>query len=225
MAPRDLIVFVLVGIASARYAQQSNRKSLVIPMHHNGSHNDNNAGMSDGHHVASPPERGSVADTGAVAAEGGATSQRANGGGTACSCVCGERTVWKREIFNGNVVEEKEKECHEEVCPKANIPGLITKAECTYVQDIEELTAGTLCQCRCGDKTVWRNRGFYGNVVEYRERQCLEDICPRVSPTPGLRFEAKCRFEPRLFANQGGAHRSALLSTLAMLVALSAAVL
>lgn len=120
-------------------------------------------------------------------------------GGTACRCVCGHQVVWHREIFRGNVVEEKEYECEEKVCPAVSIPGLVAKGECTYVEDIQELTAGTVCLCICGGRVAWRGRAFYGNVTRERERECLEEVCPVVNPIPGLKFEAKCRFVPNLF--------------------------
>lgn len=119
--------------------------------------------------------------------------------GTACQCICGDRIVWHRELFAGNVKELKEHECEHDICPYVNIPGLRVTAECTYVKDIRELTAGTLCMCQCGDKAAWVNRGFYGNVTQQKERECLEEICPRVNPLPGLRFQAECRFDPNLF--------------------------
>jgi len=120
-------------------------------------------------------------------------------GGTACQCVCGDRVVWNREVFKGNVVKEKEHECEHEVCPMVNVPGLKVTTECNYVEDITELTEGTVCRCQCGDKLIWRSRGFYGNRVEELEQYCLKDICPRVSPVPGLRFEAQCRYDKHLF--------------------------
>lgn len=120
-------------------------------------------------------------------------------GGTACRCVCGHTVVWHREIFRGNMVRQKEYECEEQVCPAVSIPGLIAKGECTYVDDIQELTAGTVCLCICGGRVAWRGRAFYGNVTKERERECLEDVCPVVNPIPGLKFEAKCRFVPNLF--------------------------
>jgi len=80
-------------------------------------------------------------------------------------------------------------------------------ADCHYAEDMEELTAGTLCQCQCGEKAVWRDRPFHGNVVAARERECLEDICPRVSPTPGLKFDANCRYDPGLYGESGAKSR------------------
>jgi len=119
--------------------------------------------------------------------------------GTACTCVCGNRVVWRRELFAGNVKDFKEHECEHDICPYVNIPGLRVIAECTYVKDIRQLTAGTICICQCGDKAAWHNRGFYGNVVEQKERECLQEVCPRVNPVPGYRFTADCRFDPNLF--------------------------
>lgn len=133
-------------------------------------------------------------------------------GGTACHCVCGHTVVWQREIFKGDVVHEKKYECEEKVCPAVSIPGLIARAECSYVEDIRELTAGTICLCLCGDQVAWRGRAFYGNVVEKRERECLEEVCPIANPLPGLRFEARCRFVPELFQEHG---RSAPANVLA----------
>merc|ERR1719313_917221 len=85
-------------------------------------------------------------------------------GGTACQCVCGDRVVWNREVFKGDVAAQKEYECEHKVCPKVTVPGLKVQAKCSYVKDMSELTAGTICNCQCGDKIVWRNRAFYGNV-------------------------------------------------------------
>jgi len=119
--------------------------------------------------------------------------------GTACTCVCGNRVVWRRELFAGNVKSMKEHECEHDICPYVNIPGLRVTAECTYVEDIRELTAGTVCICQCGDRAAWHNRGFYGNVVEEKEHECLHEVCPRINPVPGYRFETECRFDPNLF--------------------------
>lgn len=133
-------------------------------------------------------------------------------GGTACRCICGDRIVWQREVFDGHVKAEKEKECEHEICPRHQIPGLEVQAQCTEVNDIKELTAGTVCQCRCGDKIAWRNRGFYGDVKEEKEAECLKSICPRVNPVPGIRFEAQCIYDEDLFARhrtQGGQRMSA----------------
>lgn len=121
-------------------------------------------------------------------------------GGTACQCVCGDRVVWHREVFQGNVVREKEHECEHQICPRVTVPGLRVKAQCTYVEDIAELTAGTVCNCQCGDRIVWRNRAFYGDVREKMERECLKKICPRVNPVPGYRFYSHCIFDKHLFA-------------------------
>eukprot|EP00405_Crypthecodinium_cohnii_P011269 CAMPEP_0206436502 /NCGR_PEP_ID=MMETSP0324_2-20121206/10515_1 /ASSEMBLY_ACC=CAM_ASM_000836 /TAXON_ID=2866 /ORGANISM="Crypthecodinium cohnii, Strain Seligo" /LENGTH=181 /DNA_ID=CAMNT_0053903667 /DNA_START=201 /DNA_END=747 /DNA_ORIENTATION=+ len=90
-------------------------------------------------------------------------------GGTTCECICGDRLVWHRLIFAGDVKSEKERECEHEICPQVIIPGLQVHAECHYVEDISELTAGTLCQCQCGVKTAWRDRAFYGDVRKEKE--------------------------------------------------------
>jgi len=124
----------------------------------------------------------------------------ADHGGTACQCVCGDRIVWHRKVFSGNMVKEKEYECSHKICPAITVPGLKVKAQCTFVKHMSELTAGTLCDCQCGDKIVWRNRGFYGDVGDKMEKQCLKKICPRVNPVPGYRFTANCRFDKHLFA-------------------------
>lgn len=120
-------------------------------------------------------------------------------GGTACQCICGNRIVWHRELFAGDVKEAKERECERDICPYVSIPGLQVTAECTYVKDIRDLTAGTICFCQCGDKAAWVNRGFYGNVTEEKEKECIETVCPRVNPLPGLIHRASCRFDPELF--------------------------
>jgi len=161
----------------------------------------NTAGMPIMLPAAAKPKTAVVASTTPTLAPGSTTTQ--DRGGTACHCICGDRIVWHREIFAGNVVEEREHECEHEVCPMVSIPGLRVTAECTYVEDMEELTAGTICHCQCGDRAAWRNRGFYGNVVEEKERECLEELCPMVNPIPGLRFEADCRYDPKLFAHHG----------------------
>lgn len=135
----------------------------------------------------------------ASAAAGSLLRAHRGNDGTACQCICGDRVVWHRLVFKGNVKAQKEHECEHEVCPHIIIPGLQVVSECTYVADLRELMAGTLCQCQCGDKAAWRNRAFYGNVTEERERYCLEDLCPRISPVPGLRFEARCVFDQQLF--------------------------
>lgn len=120
-------------------------------------------------------------------------------GGTACQCICGDRVVWHRAVFPGNVKKEKELECENEVCPNILIPGLKVYAECVYVEDMEKLTAGSLCHCQCGEQTVWHNRAFYGDVVKEKEEYCLKELCPQVNPIPGLRYEAKCVYHPELF--------------------------
>lgn len=152
--------------------------------------------------TASAPQRGAPRSAGSLvlARTGNARAVGApDAGGTSCRCVCGHTVVWHREIFRGNVVREKEYECEEKVCPAVSIPGLVATGECTYVEDIEELTAGTVCLCVCGGRVAWRGRAFYGNVTRERERECLEEVCPVVNPIPGLKFEAKCRFVKNLF--------------------------
>lgn len=131
-------------------------------------------------------------------------------GGTACRCICGDRTVWERAIFAGDVVKKKQLQCEQEICPTISIPGLMVHSECNYVEDLAELTGGTLCRCQCGDRSVWRNWGFYGNVTKEKEVECLEEVCPRVNPLPGIQFTAKCYFNPQLFSNKqqmGAANR------------------
>jgi len=121
-------------------------------------------------------------------------------GGTACECICGNQVLWTRAVFPGNVKEYKEHECVHDICPRVSIPGLIVRAECTYVSKPEDLAAGTLCQCLCGDKIAWRNRGFQGNVVKRKEAECMKEVCPRVNPLPGIIFRTDCRFDEKLFA-------------------------
>jgi len=143
--------------------------------------------------------QGTSAPGGPVSLRGLVLSHPARGG-TACQCICGDRVAWHRLIFPGDVEAEKERECQKEVCPNIIIPGLRTLAECTYVEDLSELIAGTICQCQCGDKMAWRNQMFYGNVTGEKETECLEELCPRVNPLPGLRHTAHCRFDPELFS-------------------------
>lgn len=121
-------------------------------------------------------------------------------GGTACRCICGDRAVWHRALFRGDVEKEKERECREEICPHLMIPGLRIHAECNYAKKTTDLTAGTLCNCNCGEQITWRNRGFYGNVTEEKEKECLEELCPMVNPVPGLVFRAHCTYDENLFA-------------------------
>jgi len=121
-------------------------------------------------------------------------------GGTACQCICGDRVVWSREVFAGNVVAKKEHECEHQICPRVAVPGLKVQAKCAYVKKMSELTAGTVCNCQCGDKIVWRNRAFYGDVREEKKKECLKSLCPRINPVPGYRFTAQCAFDQRLFA-------------------------
>uniref|UniRef100_A0A7S4VAT8 Phospholipid scramblase n=1 Tax=Alexandrium monilatum TaxID=311494 RepID=A0A7S4VAT8_9DINO len=120
-------------------------------------------------------------------------------GGTTCQCICGDRVIWQRELFAGDVKEIKEKECESDICPYVSIPGLQVVSQCTYVKDIRELTSGTACFCQCGDKAAWVNRAFYGNVTEEKERECIEVVCPRVNPLPGLILKADCHFDSKLF--------------------------
>mmetsp|Transcript_42197 Transcript_42197/g.109158 ORF Transcript_42197/g.109158 Transcript_42197/m.109158 type:complete len:136 (-) Transcript_42197:74-481(-) len=80
------------------------------------------------------------------------------------------------------------------------IPGLQIHAECSYAEEVTQLTAGTLCQCMCGEQAVWRNRAFYGDVVNDKERECIEELCPMVNPVPGLMFKAHCVYDQHLFA-------------------------
>ncbi|CAK0805307.1 unnamed protein product [Prorocentrum cordatum] len=155
---------------------------------------------------AGPPNTSIAKETRTAAADtstGSKSVQDARLGGTACHCTCGHTVVWQREIFEGDVVSEKEYECEEVLCPAVSIPGLVASAECSYVEDVRELTGGTVCRCLCGDQVAWRDRAFYGDVVESREQQCLEEVCPVANPVPGLRFEAHCRFVPTLFQVRG----------------------
>jgi len=131
-------------------------------------------------------------------------------GGTACQCICGDRTVWRRAIFEGDVVKEKEKECEFEICPSVNIPGLNVVAKCEYTDDITELTGGTVCSCTCGGKQVWRQRRFYGEVVEEKEEYCLKEVCPKVAQLPGMISETQCKYDPKLFKTGGAAGSTAL---------------
>lgn len=155
------------------------------------------------------------------------TASTTDKGGTACRCVCGDRIMWNREVFAGNVVSQKEHECEHQVCPQATVPGLKVQSKCTYVKDMAELTAGTMCNCQCGDRIAWQRRVFYGDVREEMEKECLTKICPRVNPVPGYRFTAQCNFDRRLFAQpvqqpKARAARSAILGTTAVLTAVSA---
>jgi len=129
------------------------------------------------------------------------TSLRAgkDSGSTVCQCICGGRTVWHREIFNGDVEAEKERYCKEDICPGVMVPGLKIESSCSYHADSTEVTGGTVCSCDCGSKRLWSGKMFYGDVVIEKERECLEDICPSHA-TPGLRSTAKCTFHEDLFA-------------------------
>jgi len=120
-------------------------------------------------------------------------------GSTVCQCICGGRTVWHREIFNGDVEAEKERYCKEDICPGVMVPGLKIESSCSYHADSTEVTGGTVCSCDCGSKRLWSGKMFYGDVVIEKERECLEDICPSHA-TPGLRSTAKCTFHEDLFA-------------------------
>lgn len=122
--------------------------------------------------------------------------------GTTCQCVCGDRVIWRRMLFQGNVVEQKEFECEYDICPNAAVPGLKVHAKCDLVEDIRTLSAGTVCYCQCGERRVWRNAAFRGDVEDKMEHRCLEEICPRVQPIPGYRFEAQCRYDEYLFVNR-----------------------
>merc|ERR1719213_842594 len=131
-------------------------------------------------------------------------------GGTACQCICGDRTVWRRAIFEGDVVKEKEKECEYEICPSVNIPGLNVVAKCEYTENLDDLTGGTVCSCTCGGKQVWRQRRFYGEVVEEKEEYCLKQVCPKVAQLPGMISETQCKYDPKLFKTGGAAGSTAL---------------
>lgn len=138
-----------------------------------------------------------------------------SGGGTACQCICGDRTVWRRAIFEGNVVKEKEKECEHEICPSVNIPGLNVVAKCEYTENLDELTGGTVCSCTCGGKQVWRQRRFYGDVVEEKEEFCLKTVCPKVAQLPGMISETQCKYDRKLFKTGAAAGPASLLVALA----------
>lgn len=172
-----------------------------------------------------PPQHHSPGTRGQYSSAPSGSNSGSNKGGTACQCVCGDRVVWHREVFEGDVVALKEHECEHEICPRVTVPGLKVRAQCTYVEDISELTAGTVCNCQCGDRIVWRNRAFYGDVRDKMERECLKKICPRVNPIPGYRFYAHCIFDRHLFAApvhqppKAFATRSALTVSLAIGVA------
>lgn len=146
------------------------------------------------------PDAAAAAVAGAATLRGGLVISRTDQGGTACQCTCGDRVAWRRLLFPGNVARQKEWECEHEVCPNIIIPGLRVRAECTFVEDLAELIAGTVCSCQCGDKLAWRNQVFYGNVTEEKENECLTELCPRINPLPGVHHRAKCRFDPKLFS-------------------------
>lgn len=141
-----------------------------------------------------------------------------NGGGTACQCICGDRTVWRRAIFEGDVVKEKEHECEYEICPSVNIPGLNVVAKCEYTEDLDDLTGGTVCSCTCGGKQVWRQRRFYGEVVEEKEEYCLKTVCPKVAQLPGMISETECKYDPKLFKTGRAAGSASVLVALAVTV-------
>lgn len=122
--------------------------------------------------------------------------------GTTCQCVCGDRVIWRRMLFQGDVVKQKEFECEYDICPNAAVPGLKVHAKCDLVEDIRTLSAGTVCFCQCGERRVWRNAAFRGDVEEKMEHRCLEEICPRVQPIPGYKFESECRYDEYLFVNR-----------------------
>jgi len=140
----------------------------------------------------------------------------AAGGGTACQCICGDRTVWRRAIFEGDVVKEKEKECEYEICPSVNIPGLNVISKCEYTQNLDELTGGTVCSCTCGGKQVWRQRRFYGEVASEKEDYCLEKVCPKVATLPGMISESHCKYDKTLFKTGGAARSAPVLMALAV---------
>mmetsp|Transcript_6780 Transcript_6780/g.11921 ORF Transcript_6780/g.11921 Transcript_6780/m.11921 type:complete len:210 (+) Transcript_6780:95-724(+) len=146
-------------------------------------------------------------------------------GGTICDCQCGDHMVWRQEIFLGDVVKEKEEQCKVEVCPEISIPGLAVKANCARVEDISKLIEGTTCDCACGEKLVWHQQRFHGNVVEERERECLRKICPIVNPLPGIMFKAECEFHDDLFvqrksSSRSSARRDVLVASILLLHAL-----
>lgn len=122
--------------------------------------------------------------------------------GTSCQCVCGDRVIWRRMLFQGDVVKQKEFECEYDICPNAAVPGLKVHAKCDIIQDITTLSAGTVCYCQCGERRVWRNAAFRGDVEARMEHRCLEEICPRVQPIPGYKFESECRYDEYLFVNR-----------------------
>lgn len=134
-------------------------------------------------------------------------------GTTVCQCVCGGRVVWHRELFNGNVEEEKETYCRDEVCPSVMVPGLKIDSQCNYHADSREVTGGTICDCDCGSKRLWQGKMFYGDVGAEKERECVEEICPRHA-VPGLKSTSKCIFKEDLFAKNDAsklAHSSVVL--------------
>mmetsp|Transcript_11251 Transcript_11251/g.25632 ORF Transcript_11251/g.25632 Transcript_11251/m.25632 type:complete len:212 (-) Transcript_11251:3-638(-) len=130
-------------------------------------------------------------------------------GGTICDCQCGDHMVWRQEIFLGDVAKAKEEQCKVEVCPAISIPGLTVKTSCKHVDDVSKLIEGTTCDCACGEKLVWHQQRFHGDVVEERERECLQKICPVVNPLPGIMFKAECEFHDDLFVQQKSNTRSA----------------
>merc|ERR1719329_1068000 len=93
-------------------------------------------------------------------------------------------------LFQGDVVSQKELECEYDICPQVNIPGLKVHSQCEYHEDITDLSAGSLCRCQWGD------------MAEKMQKRCLEEICPRVQPIPGYRFEGECHYYKYLFVNR-----------------------
>lgn len=133
-------------------------------------------------------------------------AQRRSSGATVCQCICGGQTVWHRELFTGNVEAEKEKYCKDDLCPRVMVPGLKVTSQCTFHADAEEVEGGTVCGCDCGSKRLWHQKVFYGDVVEEKEKECVEEICPRHA-VPGLKFSADCTYKRRLFAKDSAAIR------------------
>lgn len=139
-------------------------------------------------------------------------------GTTACQCICGDRMVWHRELFKGDVEAKQETYCREELCPRVMVPGLKVTAECTYHADSAKVTGGTICSCDCGTKKIWQNKMFYGDVRDEKEKECLDKVCPNHA-MPGLKSDAICTYKEDLFAKDAAERFAApgLLFSLASL--------
>mmetsp|Transcript_122169 Transcript_122169/g.390744 ORF Transcript_122169/g.390744 Transcript_122169/m.390744 type:complete len:261 (-) Transcript_122169:157-939(-) len=148
----------------------------------------------------------------AVAAAGGAPTGNSTQGGTVCQCICGDRVVWHRLIFAGDVEKEKEKECEKEVCPHVIIPGLRVYAECNYVEDgsvprnifgldsagLDRFDGGYVVRLPVRRQDRVARPGLLRRRAKGEGKVLLGGVVPLGQPDPGLALRGQLLFRPAI---------------------------